>query len=171
MERCSDAGEDQGAEEAFGAATYSLGSEEALAAAEASSFVHPLLAELEAMLDGLRPSLTPDNLDSLLLLLLTLCTERLEALLMTKRVSVLGALQLERDVRTFGKRLGEISSRSVRDKLSRLSQIVTLLNLEREVEVLDITSHGGLRLSAAEIRQVLLLRVEFRKETIAQLRL
>ena len=49
-----------------------------------------------------------------------------------------GALQLDRDVRALTKRLGKLSSRSVRDKTARLAQMCTLLNLETESEAVGI---------------------------------
>ncbi len=56
----------------------------------------------------------------------------------------------------------------MREPLSRLNQMATLLSLERESELGELWQHGSLRLSAAEARQVMSLRVEFRKEAIAQ---
>ena len=50
------------------------------------------------------------------------CAERIETLLLAKRFDQLGALQLDRDVRALTKRLGELSSRSVRERLARLAQ-------------------------------------------------
>lgn len=82
--------------------------------------------------------------------------------------------------------LSSASSTSARSAFARLSQAVALLSLEREAEALDLwapppaggaggAGGGGAgprgRLSAAEVRQVLALRVDFRKEAIAQLQL
>ena len=50
-----------------------------------------------------------------------------------------------------------------------MAQMSTLLNLEREAELTELWGDGGWQLSAAEARQVLALRVDFRKDTIAQL--
>lgn len=66
-------------------------------------------------------------------------------------------------------RLSELSARSVREKLTRLTQMSTLLNLERVAELAELWSDGGWRFSAAEARQVLALRVDFRRDAIAQL--
>ena len=57
----------------------------------------------------------------------------------------------------------------MREKLTRLTQMSTLLNLEREAELTELWGEGGWQLTAAEARQVLALRVDFRKDTIAQL--
>ena len=57
----------------------------------------------------------------------------------------------------------------MREKLTRLTQMSTLLNLEREAELAELWRDGGWQLSAAVARQVLSLRVDFRQDTIAQL--
>jgi hypothetical protein len=96
-----------------------------------------------------------------------------------------GAFQLDRDVRALVAFLSAASATTARSSFARLSQVVALLSLERESEVFDIwtppaaagidsaTGSGGLRwkLNATEVRQVLALRVDFRKEVIAQLKL
>ena len=45
----------------------------------------------------------------------------------------------------------------------------TLLNLDSPSELGELWADGGWQLTAAEARQVLALRVDFRKDTIAQL--
>jgi hypothetical protein len=153
--------------DAFRDRSYLLHSDEALATAEAASFVSPLLAEMSAALAALHPGLNAPNSQALLLLLVSHCAERIEAQLMLKRVDLYGALQLERDVRALSQRLSALSSRSVREPLSRLTQMATLLSLEREAELVDLWAHGSLKLTAAEARQVMALRVEFHPDTIA----
>eukprot|EP00908_Phaeocystis_cordata_P027339 Transcript_9892.p1 GENE.Transcript_9892~~Transcript_9892.p1 ORF type:complete len:992 (-),score=337.45 Transcript_9892:396-3335(-) len=157
--------------EPFGTASYVLESEANFAAAESDSFAAGYLAELEATLNTLRPHLAAPVLDQLLQLLVKASAERLEALLLAKKLDPLGALQLDRELRTLAKRLTELAARSVRDKLTRLTQMATLLNLERVAELAELWGDGGWKLSAAEARQVLALRVDFRKEAIAQLAL
>ncbi|EOD36912.1 component of oligomeric Golgi complex 4 [Emiliania huxleyi CCMP1516] len=140
--------------------SYVLGSDEALAAAESASLVGPLVGELEAAMAS-----------ALLGKLLSHCAQRIEALLLTKRVDMFGALQFERDVRALTGRLGALSSRSVRGHTARLTQVTALLSLEREAELAELWADGGLRLSAAEARAILALRVEFKKEAIAAVKL
>ena len=176
-----------------------LGSDEALAAAESASLVGPLVGELEAAMASVRSGLSADNaearplraplyrwqgarrlrptrplpprLQALLGKLLSHCAQRIEALLLTKRVDMFGALQFERDVRALTGRLGALSSRSVRGHTARLTQVTALLSLEREAELAELWADGGLRLSAAEARAILALRVEFKKEAIAAVKL
>ena len=95
--------------------------------------------------------------------------ERVEALLLAKRFDQLGALQLDRDVRALAKRLSELTSRSVRERIARLTQMSALLNLETEAEAVELWAAGGWKLSAAEAKQVLLLRVDLRAEAVKAL--
>ena len=159
--------------EAFGTAELVLESEAAFTAAANDSFVAGYLAELEALLKALRPSLAPEVLDSLLQLFIKSGVERLEVLLLAKRLDQWGAQQLDRDVRALQSRLTELSSRSVRHQLARLAQMTTLLNLEREAELAELWREPGFGwlLTADEARQVLALRVDFRRDAIAQLAL
>ena len=97
--------------------------------------------------------------------------ERLESLLLTKQFDQLGALQLDRELRALAKRLSELSNRSARESLARLKDITALLNVEAESEVCGLWEEGGWRLSAAEAMHILSLRVEFRKDVLANLNL
>jgi hypothetical protein len=46
--------------------------------------------------------------------------------------------------------------------------MATLINIEHEREVLEIWSQDGMQLSVTEAKAVMALRVDFRKENIAQ---
>jgi hypothetical protein len=159
--------------DAFANASYTLQTEAAFAAAEGESFVGALMAELENVLKPLSPALAEGARERLLMLLMQGCAERLETALLTKRFDQLGALQLDRDVRALTKRLGELSSRSGRAKTARLVQMCTLLNLESEAEAEGLWHAEGYewRLSAAEAKQVMALRVDFRPDAINALAL
>ena len=152
----------------FGSASYVLQSDASFAKAEADSFVTGLISELELLLRPLAPALIEDARDALLLQLVAALAGRLETMLLAKRFDQLGALQLDRELRAITKRLGELTSRSVREKLARLTQMATLLNLETEAEAAELwAEHGsGWRVTKAEAKSVLALRVDFRKEVI-----
>ena len=100
---------------------------------------------------------------------------RLEALLWQRRFNALGALALDRDLRTLLGGLSGLTPRTVRDKFARLSQIASCVGLEAPEEVLDYwgDNAGALtwRLTPAEVRRALALRVDFRADAIATLRL
>ena len=153
----------------FGNASYTLQTEAAFAAADGDSFVNGLMVELEHAMRPLSPpTLAEGARERLLLLLIQSCCERLESLLVAKRFDALGAMHLDREVRALAKRLGELSTRSVREKMARLTQMSTLLNLETEVEAVGLWRAEGYewRLSALEAKQCLALRVDFRSDVI-----
>ena len=81
---------------------------------------------------------------------------------------------MDKDVRSFVQFFSRESQSTVRDRFARLSQIVSLLTLENADEVLTFWNESSgmtWRLSPAEVRSVLSLRVEFRKEMIRALAL
>lgn len=71
--------------------------------------------------------------------------------------------------------LSELTSRTVRDKFARLSQMATLLSLEAVSEVLDFwgDNSGALawRLTESDVRQVLAQRTDFSRAQIQALQL
>ncbi|KXJ22071.1 Conserved oligomeric Golgi complex subunit 4 [Exaiptasia diaphana] len=87
----------------------------------------------------------------------------------------LGALQLDKELRSLVGYLTAITQWTIRDKFARLTQISTLLNLEKVSEIMEYwgPNSGPLtwRLTPAEVRQVLELRVDFRSEDINRLKL
>lgn len=142
-----------------------------------------LLAALQLLLLWLQPLLTSNNYEVLLHLLLDKMVARLEAVIARKQFSQLGGLQLERDARLLLSGLQELTTRTVRDKLARLSQMALLLGLESVDEVLDYWTPGAggagggeaggagitWRLSAAEVRAVLLQRGDLSRDAVMAL--
>lgn len=74
----------------------------------------------------------------------------------------LGGLILDKEIRSLASYLTAATSWSVRDKFARLTQMATVLNLERVSEIYDYWgSHSGAltwRLTPGELRQVMSLR-------------
>ena len=74
----------------------------------------------------------------------------------------LGGLQFDKELRSVVGYLTSVTTWTLRDKFARLTQMATILNLERVTEILDYwgTNSGPLtwRLTPAEVRQVLALR-------------
>jgi hypothetical protein len=67
-----------------------------------------------------------------------------------------------------------VTSRTVRDKFARLSQMATVLALEGVGEMLDFWGDSGAiawRITEGDVRALLAQRVEFRPEEIAALQL
>ena len=162
--------------DALGSRSYERGAEIDAETADAGAddadgALGALAAELGGLVGELQPALTEENVDALYATLVRAIAERLEALLLQKRVDRVGALAVDADVRALSGRLSELSKRSVRDKLSRLTQISAILSLDAEAEVAELWSLGTLRLSAEEVRHVAGLRVEWRPEAVAALAL
>ena len=75
----------------------------------------------------------------------------------------LGALQLDKEVRALVGFLSSATTWTIRDRLTRLTQIVTLLNLENCAEISEYwgpnaSVNSTWRLTPAEVRQILTLR-------------
>lgn len=71
------------------------------------------------------------NYDALVSLLATDTTARLERAIKKSTFNRLGGLALDQEVRALCSYLAASTSWSVRDKMVRLTQIATLLNLEK----------------------------------------
>ncbi|KAG0501331.1 hypothetical protein HPP92_001403 [Vanilla planifolia] len=138
-------------------------------------WVQKLLHAVVANISWLQPLMTSNNYDSFVHLVIDFIVKRLDVILMQKRFSQLGGLQLDREVRALVNHFSEMSQRPVRDKFARLSQITTILNFERVSEILDFwgenAGHMTWLLTPADVRRVLGLRIDFKPEAIAALRL
>ncbi|CAD6209769.1 unnamed protein product [Miscanthus lutarioriparius] len=138
-------------------------------------WVQKLILAVSTNVAWLKPVMTSNNYDSFVHLIMDFIVKRLEVIMMQKRFSQLGGLQLDKEVRSLINHFSEMSQRPVRDKFSRLSQMSTILNFERVSEILDFwgdnAGHLTWLLTPAEVRRVLGLRIDFRPEAIAALRL
>ncbi|OAY65563.1 Conserved oligomeric Golgi complex subunit 4 [Ananas comosus] len=138
-------------------------------------WVQKLLLAVESNMAWLQPTMTSNIYDSFVHLVIDFIVKRLEVIMMQKQFSLLGGLQLDKEVRALINHFSEMSQRPVRDMFSRLSQISTILNFERVSEILDFwgenAGHLTWLLTPAEVRRVLGLRIDFRPEAIAALRL
>ncbi|KAB2041058.1 hypothetical protein ES319_D02G123200v1 [Gossypium barbadense] len=137
--------------------------------------VQRLLHAFEINVAWLQPLMTTNNYDSFVHLVIDFIVKRLEVIMMQKRFSQLGGLQLDRDTRALVSHFSGMTQRTVRDKFARLTQMVTILNLEKVSEILDFWGENSgpmtWRLTPAEVRRVLSLRVDFKPEAIAALKL
>ncbi|KAI3870525.1 hypothetical protein MKX03_022718 [Papaver bracteatum] len=123
-------------------------------------WVQKILHAVETNATWLQPTMTSSNYDSFVHLIVDFIVKRLEVIMMQKKFSQLGGLQLDRDARAL---------------FGRLTQMATILNLEKVSEILDFWGENAgpmtWRLTPAEVRRALGLRVDFRPEAIAALRL
>ncbi|XP_016118789.1 conserved oligomeric Golgi complex subunit 4-like [Sinocyclocheilus grahami] len=119
--------------------------------------------------------LSPVIYDTLTSLMTSLIAMEMEKTVFKCTFSRLGGLQFDKELRALVAYLSSVTSWTIRDKFARLAQMATILNLERVSEILDYwgPNSGPLtwRLTPAEVRQVLALRVDFRSEDIKRLRL
>ncbi|KAI3882934.1 hypothetical protein MKW92_027942 [Papaver armeniacum] len=127
--------------------------------------VQKLLHAVETNATWLQPTMTSSNYDSFVHLIIDFIVKRLEVTMMQKKFSQLGGLQLDRDARALVSHFSGMTQRTVRDKFARLTQMATILNLEKNAGPMTW------RLTPAEVRRVLGLRIDFRPEAIAALRL
>ncbi|XP_068651259.1 conserved oligomeric Golgi complex subunit 4-like isoform X1 [Aristolochia californica] len=138
-------------------------------------WVQKLLHAVETNAAWLQPVMTPNNYDLFVHLVIDFIVKRLEVIMMQKRFSQLGGLQLDRDARALVSHFSGMATRTVRDKFARLTQMATILNLEKVSEILDFWGENSgpmtWRLTPAEVRRVLSLRVDFKPEAIAALKL
>ncbi|GLT41818.1 hypothetical protein SLA2020_158560 [Shorea laevis] len=138
-------------------------------------WVQRLLHGVETNAAWLQPLMTANNYDSFVHLIIDFIVKRLEVIMMQKRFSQLGGLQLDRDTRALVSHFSGMTQRTVRDKFARLTQMATILNLEKVSEILDFWGENSgpmtWRLTPAEVRRVLGLRVDFKPEAIAALKL
>ncbi|KAJ7280500.1 hypothetical protein O6H91_Y371800 [Diphasiastrum complanatum] len=138
-------------------------------------WVQKMLHAVEINVTWLQPFLTTNNYDSLVHLIIDFIVKRIEVIMTQKRFNQLGGLQLDRDTRTLVGHFSGMTQRTVRDKFARLIQMATILNLEKVIEILDFWGENSgpvtWRLTPAEVRRILSLRVDFRPEAIAALKL
>ncbi|KAH8244502.1 hypothetical protein KR026_012066 [Drosophila bipectinata] len=110
--------------------------EEELAAYEAGeTFVQFFIVQLDGLLNSFKSALSPRNYDALVSILATEVTIQLERAIKKITFNRLGGLVLDQEVRALGSYLTGATSWSVRDKMTRISQIATLLNLDKISEL------------------------------------
>ncbi|XP_008580537.1 PREDICTED: conserved oligomeric Golgi complex subunit 4 [Galeopterus variegatus] len=138
-------------------------------------WVQQFILNLEQQMAEFKVSLSPVIYDSLTSLMTSLVATELEKVVLKSTFNRLGGLQFDKELRSLIAYLTTVTTWTIRDKFARLSQMATILNLERVTEILDYwgANSGPLtwRLTPAEVRQVLALRIDFRNEDIKRLRL
>ncbi|KAL2917072.1 Golgi transport complex subunit 4 [Polyrhizophydium stewartii] len=87
----------------------------------------------------------------------------------------LGAIRFDKDLRGFMALLSSNTQWGARDRMARLNQIATLLNVENVAEVYEYwgAKAGPInwRFNAADVRKILALRIDFSPDEIARLAL
>ncbi|KAM7424057.1 hypothetical protein PAMA_000427 [Pampus argenteus] len=138
-------------------------------------WVQQLIVNLEQLMGEFKTALSSVIYDTLTSLMTSLISLEMEKTVLKCSFSRLGGLQFDKELRSLVAYLTTVTTWTIRDKFARLTQMATILNLERVTEILDYwgPNSGPLtwRLTPAEVRQVLALRVDFRSEDIKRLRL
>jgi len=136
-------------------------------------FVQALITGLDETIKATQKVLTPNNTEAIVQRTLSSVTSRFEAVTLKKRFNQLGGLQFDKDVRALREYFKQISSTAVRDKFTRLTQIASIVSLERVEEIELYWDSGGMtwRLTAEEVRKVLSLRTDFTADAIAKIAL
>ncbi|XP_041047489.1 conserved oligomeric Golgi complex subunit 4 [Carcharodon carcharias] len=138
-------------------------------------WVQQFILNLEQLMTEFKVGLSQVIYDNLTSLMTSLIAIELEKVVLKSTFSRLGGLQFDKELRSLIAYLTSVITWTIRDKFARLSQMATILNLERVTEILDYwgQNSGPLtwRLTPAEVRQVLALRNDFRSEDIKRLRL
>ncbi|XP_033898100.1 conserved oligomeric Golgi complex subunit 4 [Acipenser ruthenus] len=138
-------------------------------------WVQQLILNLEQLMGEFKTALSSVIYDNLTSLMTSLVAIELEKAVFKSTFSRLGGLHFDKELRSLVAYLTTVTTWTIRDKFARLTQMGTILNLERVTEILDYwgPNAGPLtwRLTPAEVRQVLALRIDFRSEDIKRLRL
>ena len=101
-------------------------------------------------------------------------TLQLEKAVIKSSFSRLGGLQFDKEVRSLSSYLTSVTTWTIRDKFARLVQTSSILNVESLQEVSEFCgsqSSSSSKLAPAEVRQILLLRTDFKPEEIKRLKL
>ncbi|KAJ1081884.1 hypothetical protein NDU88_002056 [Pleurodeles waltl] len=138
-------------------------------------WVQQFIVNIETLMAEFKVGLSSVIYDNLTSLMTSLVAIELEKVVLKSTFNRLGGLQFDKELRSLIAYLTTVTTWTIRDKFARLSQMATILNLERVTEILDYwgPNSGPLtwRLTPAEVRQVLALRNDFRSEDIKRLRL
>uniref|UniRef100_A0A7S4LE23 Conserved oligomeric Golgi complex subunit 4 n=1 Tax=Eutreptiella gymnastica TaxID=73025 RepID=A0A7S4LE23_9EUGL len=135
----------------------------------------------DQILDPYRSGLNEMNFEELIKEVVSYVTHQMETITFQKAFTQYGGLQVDKDLRALRNYFTEKTEKPVRDKFTRMSQITNLLSVDKVSEVYDLwggsggsgggSNHLMWRVSSAEVKQVLALRVDFEKTAINALKL
>nr|CAG4648541.1 EOG090X02VY [Polyphemus pediculus] len=138
-------------------------------------FIQELIAHLDGFMNGFKETMTPNNYQSLITTLTSQVALQFEKVIVKTNFSRLGALQLDKELRALIAYLSASTTWTIRDRFIRLTQMVTILNLETLAEISEYwgpnTNSITWRLTSSEVRHILTLRTDFRTEDIKRIKL
>ncbi|VDP48539.1 unnamed protein product, partial [Soboliphyme baturini] len=147
-------------------------SEAEFAEMEASDvFVQQLVTVLDSVLNVFKAFLNQSVYNSFLEIVAGSVAVDLEKVILNATYNRLGGLVLDKQIRGLSAYWTTVASWCLREKFSRLSQVVSLLNVESVVDAEGFYKSTSLAwlLSPTEIKQVLALRVDLPGNDIRQL--
>ena len=140
---------------------------------ESSAEIQGLLLSLQEQLSKFNGEMSTKNFEMIIDHLLEDICHQLERGILRSRFTQMGALLLDKEFRTLSSYLSGKTRVSIREKLARTNQIISLLSLESLREIRDYwRPNTGLissRLSLAEVKNILKLRVDLDKDLIMKI--
>jgi len=135
-------------------------------------WVQQTIVSLNNLIQSFKSGLTTTNYESFVVIVASEVTSQLEKAILKSSFSRLGGLQLDKEVRSLSSFLTSITTWTIRDKFSRVQQVAAIINLETVQEVTDLYQQTGntSKLTPAEVRQILLLRTDFKPEEVKKLK-
>ena len=140
---------------------------------ESSAEIQGLLLSLQEQLNRFNGEMSGKNFGLIIDHLLEDICQQLERGILKSRFTQMGAMLLDKEFRALSSYLSSKTSVSIREKLARMSQIISLLSLESLREVRDYwrpnTGLVSSRLSLGEVKNFLKLRVDLDKDLIMKI--
>ncbi|XP_032781515.2 conserved oligomeric Golgi complex subunit 4 isoform X1 [Daphnia magna] len=138
-------------------------------------FIQELNLHLDGFMSGFKDSLTVNNYQTLIGTLTSQVAQQFEKVIFKTAFNRLGALQLDKEIRALITYLSTTTTWTIRDRFTRLTQIVTILNIETLAEISEYWGPNAgtvtWRLTPQEVREILMLRTDFRADEIKRLKL
>nr|CAG4640705.1 EOG090X02VY [Eulimnadia texana] len=133
--------------------------EEEYASYEAQDpFVQELIVHLDGFISSFKTALMPNSYEALVSLLTNEVAQQMEKVVLKTKFSRLGGMQFDKELRALIAYLSSATTWTVRDRFARLTQIATLLNLDKLSEISEYwgANSGPItwRLTPSEVRQM-----------------
>ncbi|EFO27603.2 hypothetical protein LOAG_00872 [Loa loa] len=132
-------------------------------------FMSNFIAALDRQLAAFEPLLVPVNYQELLVAVCAEVSMQFERVIMKSVYNRLGGLQLDKDFRSLSSYLTNIAGWVVREKCARLSQIVSIINVDSVGEAEECfhqLQHHNVMLTNDEAMKVLVLRIDLPSDAI-----
>ncbi|KAI7897429.1 COG4 transport protein-domain-containing protein [Mucor mucedo] len=160
-------------QDAYREVKYVLEEEEYNEADIEERFVKRFRRGFEHLIQIYQRTLTDNNFSTLMGLVLEALTAQWERIVFQTRFNQYGALRFDKDLRSVIHYLSTLTEWLSRDRFTRLNQMSTLLNFEEPSEIYDFWGQKAgpvsWRLTVAEVKKILALRLDFDAEEVANL--